>query len=185
MFKGMPKVQRFVMFALIGWFTVTILCAAGYVADFHRAGITVNRSLLTFNRALQFTKATTAINDVTCTGTLKMYGLAAPIATARYSASITSPTTTFSVLKATTDQLSWITLNSDQNITGCYPTDGVEGQVIFLVTGAGSNTIRFDDSAASMTIGGNVTVTEAQNDVLVLMCTKAPDEWTCLWAHDN
>lgn len=102
--------------------------------------------------------------------------------------SLTSPTVTFD---ATNKR--FISLTSDANLTGIHPVNGTTGQVISIVSGAGSNTMRFDDDATSMTIGGNVTLTEAQNDVLALVCIAAPTagetngygKWAALYAHDN
>ena len=88
--------------------------------------------------------------------------------------SLTSPTVAFAVTSAT----GYITINSDANQTGVHPTGGTVGQVLTIISGAGSNTIQFDDSASSMTIGGNIVLTEAQNDVLKLWCTSSDgDEW--------
>jgi len=93
--------------------------------------------------------------------------------------SLTSPTVNFGVSGAT-----YITLTADANLTGVYPTGAEAGQVITIVTGDGSNTIRLDDSAASMTIGGNITLTEGQFDSITLLAL-GNDEWTCIAAHDN
>ena len=93
--------------------------------------------------------------------------------------SLTSPTVNFRVSGAT-----YITLTADANLTGVYPTCAEAGQVITIVTGDGSNTIRLDDSAASMTIGSNITLTEGQYDSVTLLAL-GEDEWTCIAAHDN
>lgn len=94
---------------------------------------------------------------------------------------LTSPSVAFSVAGAT-----HISLTADGNLTGVHPTGGEVGQVVVIVTGAGANTLRFDDSAASMTLGGNITLTEGQFDSLTLLCTSADgDEWTCIATHDN
>ena len=93
---------------------------------------------------------------------------------------LTSPTLTFSALNH-----SHISLTSDANLTGVYPINGVVGQVVNIISGAGSNTIRFDDGT-SMTIGANITLTEAQNDVLTLICTDEDgDEWARISNADN
>jgi len=94
---------------------------------------------------------------------------------------ITSPTTTFSA-----EGKHYILLSSDQSITGVYPTTGALNQEIVIKSyTTGSNTIRFDDGT-SMTIGGNITLQESQNDVLCLKCIDADgDEWMALYAHDN
>ena len=93
--------------------------------------------------------------------------------------SLTSPTTTFSV-----NGLSNITLNSDADITGVLPTGAVVGQMITLITGSGSNTMRFDDGT-SVTCGGNITLTEGQGDVMTLLCTTAPNAWVRISNVDN
>lgn len=96
-------------------------------------------------------------------------------------ASLTSPTTTWAV--SNDDCL--ITLNSDANQTGIYPTGGTLRQVLIIKSGSGSNTMRFDD-ATSMSLGSNITLTEAQNDVLTLMCVSSDgDEWIRLSNADN
>ena len=93
--------------------------------------------------------------------------------------SLTSPTATFSV-----NGLSNITLNSDADITGVLPTGAVVGQMITLITGSGSNTMRFDDGT-SVTCGGNITLTEGQGDVMTLLCTTAPNAWVRISNVDN
>ncbi|HUT62108.1 MAG TPA: hypothetical protein VNA25_30080 [Phycisphaerae bacterium] len=93
--------------------------------------------------------------------------------------SLTSPTATFSV-----NGLSNITLNSDANMTALLPIGAVEGQMITLVAGAGSNTMQFDDST-SVTCGGNIVLTEGQGDVMVLLCTTAPNAWVRISNVDN
>ena len=96
------------------------------------------------------------------------------------SVSLTSPTVIWSAANK-----GLVTLNSDSNQTGIYPTGGALYQVVTIVSGAGSNTMQFDDGT-SMTIGANVTLTEAQNDALTLMCVSSDgDEWTALSAHSN
>lgn len=79
-----------------------------------------------------------------------------------------------------------IVLTSDESITGVTLSGGELYQVVTLVTGAGSNTIRFDD-ATSLTCGGNITVTEGDSDALTVMCTDATygTIWTVLSTHDN
>ena len=93
---------------------------------------------------------------------------------------ITSPAVTFSVANAKR-----ITLTSDQNVTGVTCTGGTTNQIVHIVSGAGSNTIRFDD-AATMIIGAHTTLTEGQSDVLTLLCTSgAGNTFVALSAHDN
>jgi len=92
---------------------------------------------------------------------------------------ITSPTLTIDA----TD-LYFVTLNSDENTTGVTITNGTVGQVIVFVTGAGSNTIRFDDDGINMALGANITLTEGQSDSLTLVMNAAGD-WACIAAHDN
>jgi len=83
-------------------------------------------------------------------------------------ATITSPATTFDV----TD-LFYISLTSDQNVTGVHPTGGVENQVIVITPGAGSNTIRFDSGTTVTLHGENITLTEGTTDTLTLICIDA------------
>ena len=87
---------------------------------------------------------------------------------------LTSPVTTFSAAG-----LSSVRLSSDANFTGALITGGVPGQVLFILSAAGENTIRFDDSGTSMALGGNLTLTEGHGDVLGLVCTSPDgDEWS-------
>lgn len=94
------------------------------------------------------------------------------------SVSLTSPTATWAI--PTGARL--ISLTSDANLTGSYPTGGATGQVITIITGAGSNTIRFDDGANTI-LGGNITLTEGQSDVLTLYNNGSA--WVGISAHDN
>lgn len=94
---------------------------------------------------------------------------------------LTSPTVAFSVAGK-----SVVTLNSDANQTGFYPTGGVTGQIVHIVSGAGENTIQFDDNGTTLALGGNIVLTEDQADCLTLLCTSAdPQQWTAIGAHDN
>lgn len=82
-----------------------------------------------------------------------------------------------------TDDL--IVLTSDANVTGVTLTGGALNQVVTLITGAGSNTITFNDGA-NMVLGSNVTMKEGDGDVLTLMCTTADgDKWVRLSSADN
>lgn len=93
--------------------------------------------------------------------------------------SLTSPTTTISLVGR-----GYIELNSDANVTGVTFTNGSVGQVVIIVTGAGSNTIRFDDNGVDLALGGNITLTEGQADSLTIICT-ATDKYAAIAAHDN
>lgn len=101
---------------------------------------------------------------------------------------ITSGSATFNVATSnrTTAQIApVINLTVSNNTTAARPIGGELNQVIIIRSGAGSNTIRFDDGT-SMTLGGNVTLTEAQGDVLALRCMSADgDEWERLFSADN
>jgi hypothetical protein len=93
---------------------------------------------------------------------------------------LTSPTVTFSAVNK-----HFIDLTADANLTGIYPTGGTLRQVLFIHSGTGSNTMRLDDGT-SMTIGGNITLTEGQGDWLMLRCTSADgDEWERIGSADN
>lgn len=94
---------------------------------------------------------------------------------------LTSPTTTFDV-----DGHRLITLSTDENQTGCYPTGGDLNQIVTIVPlGTGSNTMQFDDGT-SMSIGANHTITEGQHDSLTLRCLSADgDEWAEVAFADN
>lgn len=84
--------------------------------------------------------------------------------------SVTTPTVAFAVPTAGAN---YLVLNTDTNQTGCYLTGtGVAaGTIIRLTAGAGSNTIRFDDNGTTLALGGNITLTEGQDDFLTLICT--------------
>lgn len=89
--------------------------------------------------------------------------------------SLSSPTKTWTAASS-----SWFVLNSDANQTGHYPTGGSLGQVIWIRSGTGSNTMRFDDGT-SLTLGANKTLTEGQGDTLGLVCVSSDgDEWALL-----
>lgn len=79
-----------------------------------------------------------------------------------------------------------IVLTSDANQTGAWLSGGVVGQVVTVVTGSGSNTVRFDDGT-SVVAGGNITVTEGQRDVIELLCVDGTygSIWVVTGAHDN
>jgi len=94
-------------------------------------------------------------------------------------ATLTSPALTISA----TDMLYGV-LTSDQNTTGVTLTNGTTGQLVTLVTGAGSHTIRFDDNAATLSLGANITLTEGHQDSLTLLCT-GDRTWAAIAAHDN
>lgn len=94
--------------------------------------------------------------------------------------SVTSPTVTIDVTG-----LGLATINSDANQTGHRLIGGVEGQIVILRTGSGSNTLRFDD-ATSMSAGGNITMTEGQDDISAWRCKNSSGvDWECIFAHDN
>lgn len=116
------------------------------------------------------------VTSATITGVLTQ----GPLVLTNSDVSLTSPTVTFSAANK-----SKMTLNSNANQTGIYPTGGALGQIVTIISGAGSNTMRFDD-ATSMSLGANITLTEGQNDILTLICTSADgDEWAAVSAHDN
>jgi hypothetical protein len=85
---------------------------------------------------------------------------------------ITSPSQTFSAAGT-----SFVVLTADENTTGITITGGALWQRLLILSGAGSNTMRFDD-ATSMSLGADKTLTEAQNDLMELLClTPDGDEW--------
>lgn len=148
-----------------------------FLLQLNRAGATVDRS----------TQGWTFAGPVTSTGLLTpTAGLVLPTG----NVSLTSPTVTFNANSYKMFEV--ITLTSDANQTAFHPVGGTAGQTLIFLTGAGSNTIGVTDDATSMTIGGNITLTEGQGDVLALRCVAAPaystsgyGQWTALFAHDN
>ena len=96
------------------------------------------------------------------------------------SASLVSPAVTFSAAGK-----GLIVLTANANLTGVYPTGGKKGQIITIRSGAGANTMRFDNGT-SMSLGNDITLTEGENDYLTLQCTNDDgDEWAAVSAHDN
>ena len=79
---------------------------------------------------------------------------------------LTSPTVTIPV-----NDKSHITVTTDANQTGATLTGGQTGQIVYLVTGAGSNTLRLDDNGTTLALGADKTITEGEGDALVLICT--------------
>lgn len=94
------------------------------------------------------------------------------------SVALTSPTVTWAV----PSNARLVSLTADANLTGIYPTGGSTGQVITVISGAGSNTMRFDDGANTI-LGANVTLTEGQSDILTLYNNGSA--WVGVSAHDN
>ncbi len=137
--------------------------------------LTVGTTGITSHGTTALTGAVTAASTVAITGATTLSGAATldgAIVIPRDNVSLTSPTVTFSAAGK-----SRILLNSDANQTGFHPTGGVLGQEIVIFAGSGSNTMRFDDGT-SMTLGGNLTMTEGQVDRIWLRCTSADgDEW--------
>lgn len=87
--------------------------------------------------------------------------------------SLVSPAVTFDVAGK-----GHIILTANANLTGVRPTGGALYQVITILTGAGSNTMRLDDGTSMSLGGGNITLTEGNDDCLTLMCVSADgDEW--------
>lgn len=135
------------------------------------------------NHTLDVTGSAT-IENLSTTGTVSLGTgatvAAGPLALTSAAVSLTSPTVTFSAANRTL-----VTLSSDANQTGVRPTGGTLGQVLIIKTGAGSNTMRFDDGT-SMTVGSNRTITEGHIDILTLLCTSADgDEWALVAFGDN
>lgn len=96
-------------------------------------------------------------------------------------ASLTSPTVT---IDASTS--SYFTVTSDANQTGVTFSGAALGQLIYVRTGAGSNTVRFDDGT-SMSLGGSdITFTEGQDDVGCFRCIDADgDEFERVFISNN
>lgn len=93
---------------------------------------------------------------------------------------VTTATVTFSAAEK-----QYVTLTTNGATTGIYPTGGDVGQVLTIISGAGSDTMRFDDGAKTV-LGANITLTEGQSDTLTLICTSANgDVWARLANGDN
>lgn len=168
--------------------STALLCALllmGATYQQFRKGIAI------FNCAdLTVAETTTMTGAVTMASTLAVTGAqtnsavltrAGLIQTAT-AASLTSPGVTFAVTSAT----DLISLTSDANQTAIVLTGGSLNQIVMIVSGAGSNTMQFDDNATSMVIGGNITLTEGQNDVLTLRCLDTEGvSWARVSNGDN
>ena len=146
---------------------------ADFRGDLLRAGIDVTQgsNIEIFQGSLDVHEDVTVGDDITIADRMILTATAIEI---------TSGATTMSVAEATL-----VTLSSPINMTGFIPSGGALGQVLILKAGAGGNTIRLDDGT-SMTLGGNITLTEGQGDVIGLLCTSADgDEWIRLFNVDN
>lgn len=119
------------------------------------------------------------INDlgVASTGTVQFDGII-KVATAT-AATLTSPAVQFTALG-----VNEISLTADANLTGINVIGGVVGQIVTVRSGAGANTLQFDD-ATSMIAGANRVLTEGQNDYLDIECITAPDIWAVRNFQDN
>ncbi len=90
------------------------------------------------------------------------------------STSLTSPSVAIDLAGGT-----WFEINTDANQTGATLSNGVVGQVYTITMGSGSNTLRFDDDALNLALGGNITLTEGEADALILLC-YATGDFLCL-----
>lgn len=79
----------------------------------------------------------------------------------------------------------YISLSTNANVTGVRPTNGTTGQQLIIrsANGQGTNTMRFDDNASTVSLGGNITLTEGNNDVLALVCTTGGTGTRSQWAR--
>lgn len=112
-------------------------------------------------------------SDAICSGTLTPKHLGfSPASTINHTAvdlGLTSPTVSFDI-----NSRNYVTLISNVNQTGLYPTGTsvAVGDVVIIKSGSsGSSTMRFDDNATTLALGGNITLTAGQDDVLCLICT--------------
>jgi len=151
---------------------LAIACVAMAATYFQK----VEPNNMLFKGKVDVDGAATFASTVGITGTTTQ----GPLVLTASAVALTSPTVTFSAANK-----GLITLTSDANLTGIYPTGGTLNQVITIISGTGSNTMRLDDGT-SMSIGANVTLTEAQNDAITLLCNEADgDGWLAVSAHDN
>ena len=155
----MEKKKRRLFWAFLVIVSMPCLATAAWQADFTRAGWRSDGRNLTL----------TAKGSINIPGTGRVVETAASVA-------LTSPTVTFNALNRR-----FITLTANANLTGVRPTGGKLGQIITIISGAGSNTMRLDDDT-SMSLGGNnVTLTEGSDDCITLRCMSAAgDEWRVL-----
>ena len=161
------EVKILIVFLLLIFVPVAF---ASFQGQMRKWGIDLAGGVYTFAGSI------TATDDLIVTDNTTQKGLVLTASTV----SLTSPTVTFSAAGK-----GLITLTSDANQTGALVTGGTLNQVITIISGAGSNTIRFDD-ATSMAVGSNVTLTEAQYDVLTLICVSSyGDAWAAVSEHNN
>lgn len=93
---------------------------------------------------------------------------------------LTTPTLTFDV-----SDYHAVNLTHDTNCTTLCPTGGTLNQVLYIFSGAGSNTLQFDDGTSTV-LGGDITLTEGQYDALVLRCISADgNQWQKIGGSDN
>lgn len=114
-------------------------------------------------------------SDLICSGTLTPKHLGfSPSSTINHTAvnlAVTSPTVSFDI-----NSRNYVTINSNVNQTGLYPTGTsvAVGDVVIIKSGtSGSSTMRFDDNGTTLALGGNITLTAGQDDILCLICTTA------------
>jgi hypothetical protein len=93
--------------------------------------------------------------------------------------SLTSPIKTINASGLKTFTV--VTVQVDANLTGALVNHATTGTVLILISGSGSNTLRYDDAAGTMDLGGNITLTEGQGDVLCIECTGMPTTLTNNW----
>lgn len=181
---------------LVVVFAVLLLTGAGY-GSFRI--LTVGN--LTVEGTTSLVGAATTTSDATIGGDLAVTGAAdvTGAATIGGAATITGVTTVGSVVYTSSTvsltsptvviDASLLTdnviINADANLTGIYLTSGTLNQEVTFRSGAGSNTMQYDDGT-SMSLGANITLTEGQNDFLTLVCIDSDgDGWAAKSAHDN
>lgn len=170
--RNLIYVAAFVIVATLCW-VWTLPAPASPATDVSSGNswVTVMNEVLVTTSSMN----SSATGAIQATGGIYMTGITQKTAVAL---NMTSPTATFSVVGR-----SVVTLTADANLTGVVPTGGVAGQEVTIISGAGSNTMRFDDGA-SMNLGGNITLTEAQFDVLTLRSIDGTN-WVRLSNADN
>jgi hypothetical protein len=162
-------------------FVLLVFCGAYYERSDWNA-VNLRGYNLTAEGPATFSGATTMSGTTTLSGATTISGSATltdTLITPFDAVALTTPTTSFAAANK-----HFITLTADVNMTGVTITGGTVGQTITIVTGAGSNTIRFDDNASTLSLGANITVTEGQQDSLSLVCT-GDRTWAATAAHDN
>lgn len=173
--------NKLVFSLLVGFLIVFVVVGGGKMWDLRGdlllLGLTANAGGdLTVGDDLTVTDDCTISGDLTVNGTAYVDTLSVDevLFETKGTTSLTSPSVAVDLAGVT-----WMEITSDANQTGLTLSNGVVGQVYLITTGAGSNTIQFDDDGLNLALGGNIVLTEGQADSIILLC-YATGDFLCL-----